>query len=47
MVLKAGVLDDPKHPSENTPKAELFVPHRVAWIPAIDGAAQVDAMPPA
>ncbi|KAE8449763.1 hypothetical protein EG329_007538 [Mollisiaceae sp. DMI_Dod_QoI] len=47
VVLKAGVLDDPKFPGQNVPKAELFAPRRVAWVTPIDGAAQLDGMPPA
>ncbi|KUJ09120.1 uncharacterized protein LY89DRAFT_598786 [Mollisia scopiformis] len=47
VIIKAGVLDDPNFPSQNVPKAELFAPERIAWIPAIEGAAQLPGMPPA
>lgn len=28
------------------PGAELFAPERISWVPAIDGAGQLDTMPP-
>ncbi|KAF8853516.1 hypothetical protein BDZ45DRAFT_598445 [Acephala macrosclerotiorum] len=46
VIIKAGVLDDPNFTSENVSKIELFAPQRVAWIPPIQGAAQLDGMPP-
>lgn len=47
VIIKAGVLDDPNFQSGNVPEIELFAPQRVAWIPPIQGAAQLDGMPPA
>jgi hypothetical protein len=47
VIIKAGVLDDPEWPNKNVPKGELFAPERVAWTPAIEGAAQLPGMPPA
>jgi len=47
VVIKAGVLDDPEWPNKNIPQAELFAPERVKWTRALEGAAQVDGMPPA
>jgi len=45
VVIKAGVLDSKDWASENVPKAELFAGNRVDWIPAIEGAGQIPAMP--
>ncbi|KAG9233134.1 Mss4-like protein [Amylocarpus encephaloides] len=45
VVIKAGVLDDPKWPDENIPKGELFVGERVKMHGPIDGAAQMGGMP--
>jgi len=44
VILKAGVLDDSDHPDDNVPKGELFVDHRVKWVPPLEGAQQVPGM---
>lgn len=46
VIIKAGILDDPEWPDKNLPKAELFVPERVAWVAPVKDAAQMDGMPP-
>jgi hypothetical protein len=46
-IIKIGVMDDPKWPNENVPKGELFAPERINWVAPIEGAAQMDGMPPA
>jgi hypothetical protein len=45
-VIKAGVMDDPEWPNKNKPQAELFAPERISWVTQLEGAGQVDAMPP-
>jgi len=45
-IIKAGVLDDVNIINNTKPGAELFAPERVKWVPALDGAGQLDAMPP-
>jgi len=45
-IIKAGVLDDLAVINSVRPGAELFAPERVKWVAALDGAGQVDAMPP-
>lgn len=45
VIIKSGVLDDPKWPDKNVPKGELFVDERVPWTPAIKGADQLKGMP--
>jgi len=44
LVIKAGVLNDPKLHDSSKPVAELFASKRVAWQPAIEGAGQKEAM---
>jgi hypothetical protein len=44
-IIKAGIFDDPEWPNKNVPKAELFAPERIGWLPQIKDAAQVPAMP--
>lgn len=46
-VIKTGVLDDVNIINNTKPKAELYAPERISWIPPTDGANQVEAMPPA
>lgn len=45
VIVKVGVLDDNSWNNSNVPKGELFAPERVKWSSALDGAAQVPAMP--
>ena len=45
IILKAGVLDDPKWANQNKPKGELYAPERVSWVAALDDVAQIDGMP--
>lgn len=45
VIVKVGVLDDASWHDQNVPKGELFAPERVKWASALDGAAQVPAMP--
>jgi len=44
IVLKLGTLDDTNTLAELKPVNELYVPRRVPWVPAIEGAQQKDAM---
>lgn len=44
-IIKSGVLDDVSIINNTKPKAELFAPERIAWIPPTEGANQVQAMP--
>lgn len=46
-IIKAGILDDVNIINSNKPGAELFAPERVSWVAGLEGAGQVDAMPPA
>ena len=46
-VLKVGVLDDADLISNTKPGAELFAPERIKWVTQMEGASQIDAMPPA
>lgn len=43
-VVKVGTLDAPDALTNIKPDAELYVAERVPWVPAIDGAAQKQAM---
>lgn len=43
-VLKVGTFDDVNAFDNFKPVAELFTPHRVSWVPAIEGAAQMTTM---
>lgn len=45
-IIKAGILDDVNVINSIKPGAELFAPERIAWVPAVEGAGQVDTMPP-
>jgi hypothetical protein len=45
VIIKSGVLDDSNFPDNNVPKGELFVGHRVKWIPPLEGAQQLSGMP--
>ncbi|EXJ95331.1 hypothetical protein A1O1_00451 [Capronia coronata CBS 617.96] len=45
-LIKAGILDDITVINDQKPGAEFFAPQRVEWVAAIDGAGQVEAMPP-
>lgn len=44
MIVKAGVLDG-DWVEKNRPKGELFAAKRLNWVPALEGAAQMDGMP--
>ena len=44
-IIKAGILDDVSIINNTKPGAELFAPERIQWVPAIDGAGQMNAMP--
>jgi hypothetical protein len=44
MVFKIGTFDDIKAFDTYKPAAELFVPHRVSWVPEIKDAAQKEGM---
>ncbi|KAK5309994.1 hypothetical protein LTR70_009817 [Exophiala xenobiotica] len=46
MIVKAGILDDVNVINSTKPGAELYAPGRVQWVAALEGANQVDAMPP-
>lgn len=46
-VIKAGILDDVNVINSLKPGAELYAPERVKWVSELQGANQVDAMPPA
>jgi len=43
-VVKVGVLDDYEALNTAKPAAELFVKHRVEWVPEMEGAGQVEGM---
>ena len=45
-VIKAGILDDVNIINSTKPGAELFAPERVSWVAGLEGAGQIDAMPP-
>jgi hypothetical protein len=45
-IIKAGILDDVNIINNTKPGAELFAPERIKWVPALDNAGQIDAMPP-
>lgn len=45
-IVKAGILDDVNLINNAKPSAELFAPERIKWVAPIDGAGQVEAMPP-
>ncbi|CZT11904.1 related to DUF636 domain protein [Rhynchosporium agropyri] len=45
VIIKTGIFDDPKWADNNPPKGELYVKERVQWVPALDGAAQIEGMP--
>jgi len=44
IIIKSGVLDDPNFLDNNVPKGELFVDHRVKWVPPLEGAQQLSGM---
>ena len=41
VIIKSGILDDPKWVNENQPKGELFAGSRAEWMEPIEGAAQL------
>lgn len=43
-IIKAGILDDVNVINSIKPGAELFSNDRISWVPAIDGAGQVNNM---
>lgn len=43
-VIKAGVMDDVELINNTKPGAELFAPERISWVPAVEGANQVDSV---
>ncbi|KAI0888303.1 Mss4-like protein [Annulohypoxylon maeteangense] len=43
-VIKVGVLDDYEALNEAKPVGELFINHRVNWVPEVPGTAQKSAM---
>jgi len=45
-IVKAGILDDVNVINNTKPGAELYAPERVQWVSALEGANQVDSMPP-
>ena len=45
-IIKAGILDDAELLNSTKPGAELFAPERMKWVTPLDGAGQMDAMPP-
>jgi hypothetical protein len=45
-IIKAGILDDVNIINSTKPGAELFAPDRVKWVSALEGAGQIEAMPP-
>ncbi len=45
-IIKAGILDDVNIINNTKPSAELFAPERIKWVSALDGAGQIEAMPP-
>jgi len=45
-VIKAGILDDVNVINNIKPGAELYVPERIQWVSALEGAGQLDGMPP-
>ena len=44
-IIKAGILDDVSIINSTKPGAEFFAPGRVSWVPALEGAGQLDTMP--
>ena len=46
-VVKAGILDDVSLINNTKPGAELYAPERIKWVAGLDGAGQMDGMPPA
>lgn len=46
-LIKAGILDDVNVINGIKPGAELFAPERISWVAALEGAGQLDSMPPA
>ena len=45
-IIQAGVLNDTSVLGALRPDLEMFVKDRVPWVPAIEGAAQYEGMPP-
>ncbi|OCT53524.1 DUF636 domain protein [Cladophialophora carrionii] len=45
-IIKAGILDDVNVLNQTKPGAELYAPERIKWVAALEGAGQIDAMPP-
>merc|ERR1712098_20255 len=45
-IIKAGVIDDVNVINNSKPGAELFAPERINWVAGIEGAGQVESMPP-
>lgn len=44
MIIKVGVMDDVNAMEGAKPAAELFVEHRVGWVPETEGAQQTKGM---
>ena len=44
-IVKAGVMDDPAALDHARPAVELFVGHRVAWVPELPDTQKLPAMP--
>ncbi|MCJ1362713.1 hypothetical protein MMC16_001819 [Acarospora aff. strigata] len=43
-IVKVGIMDDLHAFETSKPDVELFAPHRVEWVPAIEGAKQMGTM---
>jgi hypothetical protein len=43
--MQVGTVDDKGAFDKFKPTAELFTPHRVSWVPELDGCAQKEGMP--
>ena len=46
-VIKAGILDDVSLINNTKPGAELYAPERIKWVGTVEGAGQMEGMPPA
>lgn len=46
-IIKAGILDDQNHAASIQYGAELYAPMRAKYMSPVQGANQMDAMPPA